>query len=115
MIDKQQTTALIDRAKRVLRHAKYSATVKHVVDNIIVTIDIEVKNNDTVVISEINDIIEKVLFKKEKDNIENMNAIFLILSQTYTNNDIKISIKDTNDCGYISAYNNTRPSESIKV
>lgn len=115
MIDKQQTAALLDRAKRVLRHAKYSATVKHVVDNTTITVDIEVKHNDNVVISDIKQVIDTVLSKKLEDNVENMNAIFLILSQTYANNDIKISIKDSNECGYVSAYNNTRPSESIKV
>lgn len=118
MFEVNRQAATFDRALRVLRCSKHSALIKHVVDNLEVSVKIEAKNNDTFDFQNIKNIINTAFLASNfssTDVRERADALFVVLSEMYNDNKISVHVIGSDGCGYTTSYYNNLPQQLIKI
>lgn len=115
----QQQIADLERNHRRINLAKYGAKVSQVIDNVTVTVKLEVKKYDTVDVETVKSLIISA-FQTYKDDsadivYERANKLFLSLSELYNDNKISIEVLDSNNCGLTASYYNHFPQQLIKI
>lgn len=113
-VDEQQIAAAKDRSLRVIAASKSFARIVKVVDNTTVTVEIEVKPNETVEVKEVREMISATINTVSQTG-EQLDILFMLLANKYQDNDITISVTDSTGSGMITVYNNTKPIQSLKI
>lgn len=112
----QREFANLERAIRVVQRAQVVTRVRHVVGSTMYYTEIETKENDTVNVKEIKQIIEQVITEnKQEEYLVQSKKLFLELAKSYNDNNIVIEIYDVNECGLKVHYNNVQPVQLMKV
>lgn len=118
-MQQQRQAANLERSARRIQYAKRGAKVSQIIDNVTVTVKIEVCAGDQIDVTKIKTEIKKIFASYRDDSSEQVyeksDKLFLSLADMYNDNKVSVEVIDTDGCGLTSSYYNSIPQQLIKI